>query len=256
MTIRARSGLCSRRWRERRRRTSRRLATRAGQVLAARLAPAAAAAGAAPVLDRNGTVLVTGGAGAPGSLLARHLVSGHGMRHVMLVSRPGADARGASELADELRGLGAQVALVASDIADRDQLAGVLAQIPAEHPLKAVIHADRVLDDGVIEQLTLDRIDAVFAPQAHAAWQLHELTEHLELDAFVLVSSIAGTLGSAGQANYAAANAAVDALAHYRAANDLPAVAIASGPRNRTPARRRPARTTSRARTGSSASPA
>ena len=147
----------------------------------------------------------------------------------MLLSRPGADARGASELADELRGLGAEVSLVACCVDDRDQLAGVLAQIPAEHPLKAVIHADRVLDDGVIEQLTPDRIDSVFAPQAHAAWQLHELTEHLELDVFVLVSSIAGTLGSAGQANYGAANAAVDALAHYRAANDLPAVAIAWG---------------------------
>ena len=174
-------------------------------------------------------MLLTGGAGALGSLLARHLVSGHGVRHVMLLSRPGADAQGANELADELRGLGAEVSLAACCVADRDELAGVLAQIPAEHPLKAVIHADRVLDDGVIEQLTPDRIDAVFAPQAHAAWQLHELTEHLELDAFVLVSSIAGTLGSAGQANYAAANAAVDALAHYRAANDLPAVAIAWG---------------------------
>jgi acyl transferase domain-containing protein/thioesterase domain-containing protein len=179
---------------------------------------------------RRGTVLVTGGTGPLGRKVTRHMIAVRGARHMLVTSRSGPGAPGAAALAAELAAHGARVEIAACDAADRGALAGLLAGIPASKPVTTVIHMAAVMDDGVIESLTQGRVDAVMRAKADAAWHLHELTQDLDLEAFVMFSSAVATFGSPGQGNYAAANAFLDALARHRRAAGLPATSMAWGP--------------------------
>ncbi|MFI5638871.1 type I polyketide synthase [Streptomyces goshikiensis] len=177
----------------------------------------------------RGTTLVTGGTGVLGGQVARWL-AGNGAEHLLLASRRGAEAPGAAELREELTALGARVTLAACDVSDRDALAVLLADVPADQPLTAVIHAAAVVDDGVIETLTAEQVAAVLRVKVDATRHLHELTRDLDLSAFVLFSSFAATFGAPGQGNQAPGNAFLDAFAEYRRAAGLPATSLAWGP--------------------------
>ncbi|MFJ8743082.1 type I polyketide synthase [Embleya sp. NPDC127516] len=179
--------------------------------------------------DPAGTVLVTGASGTLGRALARHLVVEHGVRRLLLVSRRADESAEASLLTTELGTHGAEATWAACDVGDRDAVVALLTSVPAAHPLTAVVHAAGVLDDGVIPALTPERIDRVFRPKVDGACHLDELTRTAPLAAFVVFSSAAATLGSAGQGNYAAANAFLDALVRRRRHAGLPALSLAWG---------------------------
>ncbi|MET7424044.1 type I polyketide synthase [Dactylosporangium sp. NPDC005555] len=205
---------------------------RGDAVLVPRLARAGAApADAAPAatFGGDGTVLVTGGLGGLGAHVARHLVTAHGVRHLLLIGRRGLGTDGAAALRDELAGHGATVTVAACDVADRAAVAALLAAVPAEHPVTGVVHTAGIADDAVVTDLTAERVAAILRPKADGALHLHELTRDLDLTAFVLYSSLAGIVGGAAQAGYAAANSVLDALAAQRRAEGLPALSLAWG---------------------------
>ncbi|MFK0286167.1 SDR family NAD(P)-dependent oxidoreductase [Streptomyces sp. NPDC090499] len=197
------------------------LALRDGVATAPRLTPVAAPTADAARLDGEGTVLVTGGTGALGASLARYLVAERGVRHLLLAGRDGKVPDWAGELAADVR-------VVACDVSDRASVESLVAS--CRQPLTAVFHLAGVVDDGVADAMTSERLAAVLAPKADGAWHLHEATKDLGLAAFVLYSSAAGVLGRPGQSNYAAANGFLDALARYRVARGLPAQSLAWGP--------------------------
>ncbi|WP_307873855.1 type I polyketide synthase [Frankia sp. AgB1.9] len=180
-------------------------------------------------LDADGTVLITGASGTLAGLLAEHLVRVHGARHLLLLSRRGPAAPGADRLGQRLTDLGARATVLACDVADRAALARVLDAVPVEHPLTAVFHAAGLLRDRTVTALTDDDLDAVFRPKVDAVAHLHEMTADADLAEFVVFSSLVATIGGAGQANYAAANAYLDALAQRRWAAGLPARSLAWG---------------------------
>nr|CUW01185.1 AMP-dependent synthetase and ligase [Streptomyces caniferus] len=206
------------------------LALRKGALRAPRLVRCAAPAERTRLFDGPvGTVLLTGGTGLLGAAVARHLVTEHGVRDLLVTSRRGADAPGATELGAELTALGAHVTLAACDVADRGAVDALLATLPADRPLTAVVHMAGVTDNGILLSLTPGRLETVLRPKVDAALVLHEATKDLELSAFVVFSSLAGVLGGAGQGNYAAANVFLDALAQHRRAQGAVAQSLVWG---------------------------
>ncbi|WP_425336813.1 SDR family NAD(P)-dependent oxidoreductase [Streptomyces profundus] len=199
------------------------LLVRTDTVLVPRLTRASAPEGDVRL---TGTVLVTGASGGLGMAVARHLVQQHEVRGLVLASRRGETFAPLAALAEELRALGAEVAVPRCDVSDRARLRELLDGVP---DLTAVVHTAAVLDDSTIQLATADRLGRVLAPKAEAAIHLHELTEHRDLAAFVMFSSIGGRLSGLGQGGYSAANATLEALAHYRRARGLPGTALAWG---------------------------
>ncbi|MFH9138977.1 SDR family NAD(P)-dependent oxidoreductase, partial [Streptomyces sp. NPDC017524] len=181
-------------------------------------------------LNPDGTVLITGGTGTLATLLARHLTTHHHIRHLHLISRQGPHHPHATTLRQELLDLGATtVTITACDTSDPQALTHTLTTIPTDHPLTAVIHTAGTLDDATLTALTPHQLHTVLQTKADSAHHLHHHTRHLDLAAFVLYSSVAGHLGSPGQANYAAANTFLDALATHRHTHHQPATSLAWG---------------------------
>ncbi|HSR97133.1 MAG TPA: SDR family NAD(P)-dependent oxidoreductase, partial [Kofleriaceae bacterium] len=205
------------------------IAWRAGRRHVARLVRAARLEGEAVPVRAEGAVLVAGGLGGLGLTVARWLAV-RGVPQLVLTGRRGLDTPGARDAVAALEALGARVTVAAVDVADPAAVDAAIAAIAAHHRLRGVVHAAGVLDDGVLGEQTPARIARVMAPKAHGAWNLHRATERLELDFFVMFSSLTGTLGAAGQGPYAAANAYLDALASWRVAAGLPAQSLAWGP--------------------------
>ncbi|MHB9849263.1 SDR family NAD(P)-dependent oxidoreductase [Streptomyces krungchingensis] len=206
------------------------LAVREGELLVPRLVRAARpeASGAAGAVPTDGTVLITGGLGAVGRHIAR-LLAERGVPRLLLTSRRGPDDPRAADVVAELRALGAEAEVAACDVADAAAVADVLGRVGTESPLRGVVHCAGVLDDGVVADLTPDRLAKVLRPKADGAGHLHRLTADAPLALFLLISSAAGVVGTAGQANYAAANVFLDQLAHHRRALGLPGTSVCFG---------------------------
>ncbi|KAI0444727.1 polyketide synthase [Xylaria telfairii] len=181
------------------------------------------------LLRADGAVLITGGLGDLGGRVARRLVSTHGVRDLVLTSRRGMESPGADMFVAELARLGAKATIVGGDVADLDSLRSIIQIFTADRPLRGIIHAAGVTDSGVLSSLTAQKCATTFAPKVDGLWNLHQLTKDMDLDLFMIFSSISGILGLPGLANYAAANSFVDALAYLRRAQGLPATSVAYG---------------------------
>ncbi|KAG8423102.1 putative PKS/NRPS-like protein biosynthetic cluster [Metarhizium acridum] len=182
-----------------------------------------------PFVRAGGAVLVTGGLGDLGSLVARRLATAHGVCDLVLVSRQGTNSPGADGLVAELAELGAKATIVGCDLADLDSLGSVMQLFTPDRPLRGVIHAAGVVDSGTLSSLTPHKCATVFAPKVDGLWNLHQLTKDMDLDLFMMFSSISGVIGLPGLANYAAANSFIDSLAYLRRAQGLPASSVAYG---------------------------
>ncbi len=176
-------------------------------------------------------MLIIGGTGTLGAHVARHYITNRGARHLLLTSRRGPNAPGADQLTTELTQLGAHITITACDTTDPHQLTQLLTTIPQQHPLTSIIHAAATLNDTTLTNLTPHHLHTVLTTKANTAWHLHHHTQQHTptLTEFILFSSIAGILGNPGQANYAAANTYLDALAHHRHTQGLPAHSLAWG---------------------------
>ncbi|KAF1846935.1 nonribosomal peptide synthetase 7 [Cucurbitaria berberidis CBS 394.84] len=182
------------------------------------------------LLRSDGAVVITGGLGDLGRRVAMWLAITHNVRELILLSRQGMNTPGADTFVEELARVGFRVDVIACDIADFSSLKEVMSMFSKERPLRGVIHTAGLLDDGALQVLTTERFARVLAPKVHGAWNLHRLTQGMDLDIFLMFSSVSGIIGTPGQANYAAANTFLDALAHLRHAQGLPASSIAYGP--------------------------
>lgn len=182
-----------------------------------------------PLLRADGAVLVTGGLGDLGGRIARRLVTSHGVCDLVLMSRRGMESPGADALVAELAKLGAKATIVGGDIADLDGLGSILQMFTADRPLRGVIHAAGVVDSGILSSLTPQKCATTFAPKVDGLWNLHQLTKNMDLDLFMMFSSISGVMGLPGLGNYAAANSFSDVLAYLRRAQGLPATSVAYG---------------------------
>ncbi|KAH9898629.1 hypothetical protein F4778DRAFT_188751 [Xylariomycetidae sp. FL2044] len=181
------------------------------------------------LLRTDGAVLLTGGLGDLGMHVARWLTSQHGIRDLVLTSRHGTQALGAADLVEELSMLGVRATVIASDIGDPASVKSIMAEFSEDRPLRGVVHAAGVTDSGVLASMTAERCLTALVPKVYGAWLLHQATEAMDLDLFMMFSSISGVMGMQGLANYAAANSFLDGLAHMRRAQGLPATSIAYG---------------------------
>jgi thioester reductase-like protein len=208
------------------------IAVRRESVLVPRLeraGPEQLSLAAKPFLRTDGAVLITGGLGHLGGCVAEWLISQHGVKDIVLVSRKGMETEGAEQTIRKLTAFGAKITAIACDVANATEIKQLMATFSADRRLRGVVHAAGLSDSGVLTSLTPDRCEKVIAPKANGAWLLHDATKHLDLDIFVLFSSVSGVLGMPGLANYAAANTYLDALAHFRRSNGLPATSVAFG---------------------------
>ena len=182
-----------------------------------------------PLLRADGAVLVTGGLGDLGGRIARRLVTSHGVCDLVLTSRRGMESPGADAFVVELTKLGAKATIVGGDIADLDSLRSIMQMFTADRPLRGVIHAAGVVDSGILSSLTPQKCATTFASKVDGLWNLHQLTKDMDLDLFMMFSSISGVMGLPGLGNYAAANSFIDVLAYLRRAQGLPATSVAYG---------------------------
>ncbi|HRI69317.1 MAG TPA: type I polyketide synthase, partial [Polyangium sp.] len=205
------------------------VAIRQGALFSPRLVPATALPNSVFPVDSRGTVLITGGMGPLGRLLAKHLATRHGVLRMLLTSRQGPNAPGADDFRRQMEEIGVKLTISSCDVADPSALRKLLESIPKEHPLVGLVHTAAVLDDGTIRALTPEQVARALRPKVDAAVLLDELTRDMNLSFFILYSSLAGVVGGPGQGSYAAGNAFLDALAISRRVRGLPAVAIAWG---------------------------
>nr|UPN67559.1 hypothetical protein [Pestalotiopsis sp.] len=207
-------------------------AIRQGQILGPRMERVRPLLNSLPVkrlIRGDGAVLVIGGLGQLGARVARWLAATHGVRDLILTSRRGMEAPGADNLVNELATSGVKVTVLASDVANPASVTSIIGLFNKDRPLRGVVHAAGVSDSGVLLAMTPERCATTLGPKVFGAWLLHEATSDMDLDLFMMFSSISGVMGMSGLANYAAANSFLDALAYHRRARSLPATSVAYG---------------------------